>query len=132
MNHWLLDSIDSSRVEALKQAERILVYRELLHQEIDVDFGLIQRTAEALELAALDLILERFEENQEKNKAFTQCAADAFRLYRIIPQDHSAIADGIQLLRMSSMAILEIWELMPLVYCVKLTGHNTCGVYGLA
>ena len=32
MNHWLLDNIDASRLEALKQAEQVLVYRELLHQ----------------------------------------------------------------------------------------------------
>jgi len=106
MNHWLLDSVDASRIEALKQAERILVYRELLRKTTDVDFGLIQRTAEALEMATLDLILERFEEDEEKSNALKQCAADAFRLYRILPGNDSPIADGIQLLRMSALAVL--------------------------
>jgi replicative superfamily II helicase len=106
MNHWLLDNIDASRLEALKKAERVLVYRELLHQAIDVDFGLIQRTAEALELATLDLLLERFEENEDKSNALKQCASDAFRLYRVLPRSDSPIADGIQLLRMSALALL--------------------------
>jgi replicative superfamily II helicase len=106
MNHWLLDNIDASRLDALKQAERVLVYRELLHHAIDVDFGLIQRTAEALELATLDLLLERFEENEDKSNALKQSAADAFRLYRILPRSDSPIADGIQLLRMSALALL--------------------------
>ncbi|MBU1056377.1 MAG: DEAD/DEAH box helicase [Proteobacteria bacterium] len=106
MNHWLLDNIGASRLEALKQAERVLIYRELLHHKIDVDFGLIQRTAEALELATLDLILERFEEDEEKSNALKQCAADAFRLYRILPGSDSPIADGILLLRMCALAVL--------------------------
>jgi len=106
MNHWLLDSIATSRVKALKQAERVLVYRELLHQTKEVDFGLIQRTAEALEMATLDLILERFEEDEEKSKALKECAADAFRLNRILPRSDNPIVDGIQLLRMSALAVL--------------------------
>jgi len=106
MNHWLLDNIDASRLEALKQAEQVLVYRELLHQEIDVDFGLIQRMAEALELAALDLLLERFEENEDKSNTLKKSAADAFRLYRILPRNNVPITDGIQLLRMSALAVL--------------------------
>lgn len=106
MNHWLLDNIDASRLEALKQAEQVLVYREFLHQAIDVDFGLIQRTAEALELATLDLLLERFEENEDKSNTLKQSAADAFRLYRILPRNDSPIVDGIQLLRMSMLAVL--------------------------
>jgi len=106
MNHWLVNSIDASRIEALKQAERVLVYRELLSQTTDVDFELIQRTAEALEVATLDLILERFEEDEEKSKTLKQCAADAFRLYRILPESDSPIVDGIQLLRMTALAVL--------------------------
>lgn len=106
MNHWLLDSIYATRIEALKQAERVLVYHELLHQTKGVDFGLIQRTADALEIAALDLILERFEEDGEKSKALKECAADAFRLNRILPRRVDPIGDGIQLLRMSALAVL--------------------------
>jgi len=106
MNHWLLDSIDASRIEALKQAEQVLVYRELLNKATDVDFELIRRTAEALELATIDLLLERFEENENKSNALKQSAADAFRLYRILPRSDSPIADGIHLLRMSALALL--------------------------
>ncbi|OEU70333.1 MAG: ATP-dependent helicase [Desulfovibrio sp. S3730MH75] len=106
MNHWLLDTIATSRIKALKQAEWVLVYRELMHQTANVDFELIQRTAEALEIATLDMILERFEEDEEKSKALKECAADAFRLNRILPRSDNPIVDGIQLLRMSSLAVL--------------------------
>ena len=106
MNHWLLDNIEAFRLEALKQAEQVLVYRELQHQVIDVDFGLIHRTAEVLELAALDLLLERFEENEDKSNTLKKSAADAFRLYRILPRNDIPITDGIQLLRMSALAVL--------------------------
>lgn len=106
MNHWLLNSINASRIEALKQADRVLIYRELLCQTTDVDFGLIERMAEALEMVTLDLLLDRFEENEEKSNILKQSAADAFRLYRILPRSDNQIADGIQLLRMSALASL--------------------------
>ena len=64
MTHWLLDSIDASRTEALKLAQKVLIERELLQQSADIDFSLVQRVAEALEMATLDLILERFEEDE--------------------------------------------------------------------
>jgi len=106
MNHWLSDSIAESRAKALKQAERVLIYRELLNQTTDVDLGLIQRTAEALEMATLDLILERFEEDEEKSRTLKACANDAFRLCRILPRSADPITNGIQLLRMSALAVL--------------------------
>ncbi|MCM2286516.1 MAG: DEAD/DEAH box helicase [Desulfobacula sp.] len=106
MNHWLLDNIGSSRLEALKQAERVLVYRELLHHAIEIDFGMIQRTAEALEIATLDLLLERLQETEDKRNTLKQTAADAFRLYRVLPRNNNPIVDGLQLLRMSALALL--------------------------
>jgi replicative superfamily II helicase len=59
-----------------------------------------------LELAALDLILEKFEENEERLSLMRSCAADAFRLYRALPKLSDPIKMAVQLLRMSALAVL--------------------------
>lgn len=106
MTHWLLDNIDASRTEALKLAQKVLIERELLQQAADIDFSLVQRAAEALEMATLDLILERFEEDEEKTSLVRQAAADAFRLYRILPRKDNPLEEGIRLLKLGSLALL--------------------------
>lgn len=106
MNHWILDSINERRAIALNIANHIQIYQELLqiHKEVDVD--LVRDVANTLELVALDLILDRFEENDDKLKTMRECAADAFRLFRILPQPENPIENAILLLRMSALAIL--------------------------
>jgi len=106
MSHWLLDSISEKRRSALVSADRIQINRELMSQEIDVDQSEISDVANALELASLDLILERFEEDDSKLKLMRECAADAFRLLRVLPLPEEPIKAGHQLLRMSSLAVL--------------------------
>lgn len=106
MSHWLLDSISEKRVSALKTAERLQVYKEFLQKDIPVDFNEIENIANALELAALDLILERFEEDDTKLKMMRECATDAFRLLKVLPLPDDPIKASYQLLRMSSLAVL--------------------------
>ena len=77
-----------------------------MSHQVDADLELIQRTAAALELEALDLILERFEEDADKLKMMRSCAADAFRLYRALPSPDRPIASAVQSLRMSALAVL--------------------------
>ena len=85
MNHWLLDAIEERRCTAIKAADKVQVYRELLSANADVDTNLIRDVANALELATLDLILERFEENEEKENMLRSAARDSFRLLKILP-----------------------------------------------
>ena len=99
-------TIASSRIEGLKQAEKALIYDELLNEPAKIDVSRIQATAEALELVVLDLILERFEDDEEKTAVLKQCAADAFKLYRVLPAKDVPIAEGIRLLQMASLAVL--------------------------
>ena len=106
MSHWLLDSISEKRASALKTAEKLQVYKELLQQEVPVDGTEIYDIANALELAALDLILERFEDDDTKLKMMRECAADAFKLLRVLPLPEDPIKVSYQLLRMSSLAVL--------------------------
>ncbi|MDP8209624.1 MAG: DEAD/DEAH box helicase [Candidatus Stygibacter australis] len=106
MSHWLLDHLGDRRTSALKTAEKIQVYKELLKQRVEVDFSEIEDVANALELATLDLILERFEEDENKLKLMRECASDAFRLLRVLPLPEEPTQASYQLLRMSALAIL--------------------------
>jgi len=106
MNHWLLDSIEEARREALKQAISVQVYRELFDTLPNIDESFIHRTAEALELAVLDLISEQSVDDDSKLKMLREAAADAFRLFRVLPRSVDPIEDATIRLRMSSLAVL--------------------------
>ncbi len=106
MSHWILDSLIERRAAALKIADGIQIYQELLHTRAEADLELVSDIANALELVALDLILERFEEDDVKLKTMRECAADAFRLFRVLPQPENPLEEGILLLRMSALAVL--------------------------
>lgn len=106
MSHWLLDSISEKRLSALKIADRIQIHQELLKQNIEIDFLTLKDVSNALELTALDLILDRFEEDDNKLKMMRECATDAFRILRVLPLPEDSILASYQLLRMSSLAIL--------------------------
>jgi hypothetical protein len=104
--HWLLDSIEKERVQALALADQVQVYRELLNSDQDVDFEKIKRVAGALELAAMDLLLERFEENPENEKLLCRAAADGFRLLKLVPGEEPASCSRAHVLRASALGVL--------------------------
>ncbi len=106
MSFWILDSLAERRVAALKIADRIQIYDELLHVRAEADIELVRDVANALELAALDLILDRFEEDESKLKTMRECAADAFRLFRILPKNENPLENAFLLLHMSALAVL--------------------------
>ncbi len=106
MSFWILDSLAERRVAALKIADRIQIYDELLHVRAEADIELVRDVANALELAALDLILDRFEEDESKLKTMRECAADAFRLFRILPKNEKPLENALLLLHMSALAVL--------------------------
>lgn len=106
MTHWLLDSIEDLRIKSLKQAGELLLLKEFDDSQGSFDFNFIERNAKALEMAALDLILNRFEDDDEKLINMRTCSADAFRLYRVLPRKTDPIKDGTQILKMCSLAIM--------------------------
>lgn len=106
MSHWLVDSISKKRALALQTAERIQIYQELLNQKPDVDYSELEGVANALELATMDLLLERFEEDDAKLKLMRECASDAFRILRVLPLPDDPVSASYHLLRMSSLAVL--------------------------
>ncbi len=106
MSHWLLDGIEERRQVALKAADKAQVYRELLSEDVEIDHELIREVAHALELASLDLILARFDEDEEKEKLFRTAARDAFRLFKTLPAADTPLQQGVALLRTSCLAVL--------------------------
>lgn len=106
MSHWLLEAIEEKRLIALKLSDRYQVYQELVLKEAHINNDLIQEVANALELATLDLILGRFEENLEKEKLLRSAASDAFRLFKSLPFPKDSLEHGMLLLRASALAIL--------------------------
>ena len=106
MSHWLLDTLTDARQEALKQAERAQLFKELLNLSSEVNYELIQRTAEALEIVVLDLAMEDIYTCEEKQKELKFAAADAFKLLRVLPQPTESLDAGKFLLRAGTLAVL--------------------------
>ncbi|MFV2059533.1 MAG: DEAD/DEAH box helicase [Gammaproteobacteria bacterium] len=107
MNHWLLESIHDNLNVALSQASQIHIYREILNDSPDIDFNLIKRNGEALELIVLDILLENNLTNNEKELVtLRSISADAFRLYRVLPVQKTPSIDAELRLRQSSLAVL--------------------------
>ncbi len=125
MTHWLLDTLKDSLEQAKQEANKALIYQALLNETVIVDYGLIERHAEALELIVLDLQLEGV--NDENQALLRECAANAFRLLRVIPNKTKPILQAEQTLRYCALAVIgdmgadaarllreKTWETLPL------------------
>ncbi|MDQ8189832.1 DEAD/DEAH box helicase [Roseibacillus persicicus] len=106
MNHWLLDSLDSKRKEALAQADRILLYRGLQRVPPETPLDEVREVAAALELAVIDLEIDRLSDDIEKRDLMRHAAADAFRLFQVLPLPDSTAETGTYLLKICALAVL--------------------------
>ena len=106
MNHWLLDAIQDKRNAALREADRVQFLRELADQGVAMDVALLRDTAAALEIATLDLVVDRLADEPERLALMRGAAADAFRLLRALSIDDDPMAAGSHLLRASALAVL--------------------------
>ena len=108
MNHWLLDMLEQRRCDALKAAEHIQVFSELLDRRYDTDLKLIRDTAVGLEVATLDFIMKGVNDQSDiqLQQCLRKCAGDAFRLLRVLPSHPTPIEEGLLLLRMSALAVI--------------------------
>ena len=102
MRHWLLDSIAEKRHLVLVEAD----YIRTDPNPMDIDYSSIREVASTLEIAILDLISDRSEENGVKPKLIRQAAADAFKLVHVLPQPEDPLSASIRLLRISALAVL--------------------------
>ena len=106
MSHWLLDKLKDTRAEALKQISRAQIRRELLREDFVESTDLIRRCAEALELAVLDLGMDKTSEPEDVQKELRPAAADAFRLFRVLPRPTESLGMAMSLLRTSALGVL--------------------------
>ena len=106
MTHWLLEELNDTREQAIEQADRALIFRELLKESSELDVELLSRSAEALEMVVLDLIFEDITDDEEKQNELKRTAADAFRLLRALPRPTDPLDAGKFLLRAGTLAVL--------------------------
>ncbi|ELY2678327.1 DEAD/DEAH box helicase [Cronobacter sakazakii] len=106
MNHWLLDAIADKRSLALRKADRVQFYSEMTQTTPTFDTQTIQEVAAALELAVLDMELDRFADDEASQKVMRSTAEDAFRLLRIQPLPEAPMEAATQLLRASALAVI--------------------------
>lgn len=106
MNHWLLDAMADKRSQALREAERVQFYREMSPETPAFDAQAMQDVAAALELAVLDMELDRFVDDAATLKVLRQAAEDAFRLLRVLPLPEVPMDAATQLLRASALAVI--------------------------
>lgn len=59
MNHWLLDAMAERRSNALREADRVQFHQEMGREAPAFDEALLHETAAALEIAVLDLKVDR-------------------------------------------------------------------------
>ena len=106
MNHWLLDAIQDKRSAALREADRVQFHLELAGEVIPMDEALLRDTAAALEIATLDLVVDRLTEDPDRLKLMRGAAADAFRLLRALPLAENGMQMGSHPLRAAALAVL--------------------------
>lgn len=92
MSHWLLEAIAERRAQALRDADRVQFYHEMTPQKPDFDAQAIHEVVAALELAVLDMELDRFGDDEAHQAVLHCAAADAFRLLRVLPLPEAPMA----------------------------------------
>jgi superfamily II DNA/RNA helicase len=103
MSHWMLDTLGETRKLALREATRAQVLGDLTKLPPDIDYELIERGALTLETIVMDLLLDL--ENGQ-SRILRQCAADAYRLYRVLPKKENSLSEAELRLRQSALAVL--------------------------
>lgn len=106
MSHWLLDAVADKRHRALREADRVQFFREMTREVPAFDVELVQEVAAALEIAVLDLEVDRLTDGPDRRALGRAAAADAFRLLRALPIPESGMEAGSHLLRASALAVL--------------------------
>jgi len=82
------------------------LHNALSETSFSEDADLIKRTGEVLEMVVLDTLLEGTTNDADKLTTLRSCAADAFRLFRVLPQEGNALKASMFKLRYSALAVL--------------------------
>lgn len=104
----MLESLGDMRKEALHEAARVQVLSELASLPRDMDYGLIERVAQTMETVVMDLLLNHNDrsEDSEALHELRDCAGEAYRLYRVLPQQDDTLIEAELRLRLSALAVL--------------------------
>ena len=105
MSHWMLESLGDMRGRALYEATRAQVLNELASLPHEMDYVLIERVAQTMETVVMDLLLNPSDESEQLHM-LRQCAADAYRLYRVLPKKEVMLDEAELRLRRSALAVL--------------------------
>lgn len=106
MSHWLLDAIADKRSLVMREANRVQFYREMSPEAPAFDAQAMQDMASALELAVLDMELDRFADDATSLNVMRHAAEDAFRLWRALLLPSEPMEAATQLLRASALAVI--------------------------
>lgn len=105
MSHWMLESLGEMRGKALHEAARAQVLSELANLPHEMDYVLIERVAQTMETVVMNLLLKPGDESEQLH-LLRQCAADAYRLYRVLPEKEGMLDEAELRLRLSALAVL--------------------------
>ena len=105
MSHWMLESLGEMRGKALHEATRAQVLSELASLPQVMDYMLIERVAQTMETVVMDLLPRPGVENEQLHM-LRQCAAEAYRLYRVLPEQKTTLGEAELRLRQSALAVL--------------------------
>lgn len=105
MSHWMLESLGEQRGMSLHEAARAQVLSELASLPHEIDYVLIERVAQTMETVVMDLLLTSATETDQLH-TLRQCAADAYRLYRVLPEQQNTLREAELRLRQCALAVL--------------------------
>jgi hypothetical protein len=105
MSHWMLEALGEMRGKALQEAARIQVLSELASLPHELDYVLIERVAQTMETVVMDLLPRPGAENEQLS-TLRQCAAEAYRLYRVLPEQTTMLGEAELRLRQCALAVL--------------------------
>lgn len=105
MSHWMLESLGEMRGKALREAARVQVLSALANSPHETDYVLIERVAQTMETVVMDLLPCLGVENEQLS-TLRQCASEAYRLYRVLPEQKNKLGEAELRLRQSALAVL--------------------------
>lgn len=105
MSHWMVEALGEMRGKALQEAVRIQVLSELTGVPHETDYALIERVAQTMETVVMDLLPRPGVENTQLS-TLRQCAAEAYRLYRVLPEQRTILGEAELRLRQCALAVL--------------------------
>lgn len=105
MTHWMIEALGASHVLALKEAERAQVFSEFSSEKTTINIDLIESVAQTLETVVMDMLSDSRSDEHSLN-TLRKCAAQAYKLYRVLPDRSSPLEESERRLHQSALAVL--------------------------